>query len=105
MDKLRSVWAAAGKIGSPFGPMVQLLVQTAQRRAEVANLERGWLLPEVPASHYKTDRLQVVRLSALALAVVAGLPKWDGGDFMLSTTAGKRPVSGITKAKARLDKL
>lgn len=110
MVELRAVWAAAGKMGYPFGPMAWLPILTAQRRAEVANLERGWLLPdqqafEVPASHYKTDRPQVVPLSAPALAVVENLPKWNSGDFMLSTTAGKRPVSGFSKAKARLDRL
>lgn len=110
MDELKAVWAAADDMGYPFGPMVRLLILTAQRRAEVANLERGWLLPdqqafEVPASHYKTDRPQVVPLSAPALAIVEALPKWNGGTFMLSTTAGKRPVSGFSKAKARLDRL
>ncbi|TAG29168.1 MAG: DUF4102 domain-containing protein, partial [Rhodobacterales bacterium] len=73
MDELKAVLAAADKMGYPFGPMVRLLILTAQRRAEIAGLERGWLLPdqqafEVPASHYKTDRTQVVPLSAPALA-------------------------------------
>lgn len=110
MDELRAVWDAAGEMGYPFGPMVRLLILTAQRRAEVANLERGWLLPdqqafEVPASHYKTDRPQVVPLSTPAHDIIDGLPKWNGGGFMLSTTAGRRPVSGFSKAKARMDRL
>ncbi len=109
MDELRAIWAAADKMGYPFGPMVRLLILTAQRRAEIANLERGWLLTgqqafEVPASHYKTDRPQVVPLSAPALAIVEALPQ-TSGDFLLSTTAGKVPVSGFSKAKARIDKL
>lgn len=110
MDELKAIWAAADKMGYPFGPMVKLLILTAQRRAEIANLERGWLLAdkqafEVPASHYKTDRPQVVPLSPPALSIVEALPKWNGGDFLLSTTAGKVPVSGFSKAKARIDKL
>ena len=110
MDELKAIWAAADKMGYPFGPMVRLLILTAQRRAEIAGLRRDWLLPgqtayEVPASFYKTDRPQVVPLSAPALAIVEGLPKWNSGDFLLSTTAGKVPVSGFSKAKARLDKL
>ena len=44
-------------------------------------------------------------LSAPALAVVEALPKWNGGDYLLSTTGGNRPVSGYSKAKARLDRL
>ena len=110
MDELKAVWKAADKVGYPFGPMVQLLVLTAQRRAEVANISRDWLMLdqttfEVPAAMYKTDRPQVVPLSVPALAIVEALPKWNSGDFLLSTTAGKRPVSGFSKAKARLDQL
>lgn len=110
MEELKAVWAAAGKMGYPFGSMVKLLILTAQRRAEVANLKRDWLLPEqnafeVPANQYKTDRPQVVPLSAPALAIVESLPNWNSGDFLLSTTAGRRPVSGFSKAKIRIDKL
>jgi integrase len=110
MDELRAVWKAADKVGYPFGPIVKLLILTAQRRAEVANIERGWLLLdqkafEVPAAMYKTDRPQVVPLSAPALAVVEALPNWNNGDFLLTTMAGKRPVSGFSRAKARLDQL
>jgi integrase len=92
-------------MGYPFGPMVRLLILTAQRRAEISGLRRDWLLPdqkafEVPASYYKTDRPQVVPLSAPALAIVEGLPKWNSGDFLLSTTAGKVPVSRASFASA-----
>lgn len=48
---------------------------------------------------------KLTEMSAPALAIVEGLPKWNGGDFLLSTTAGKRPVSGFSKAKARINKL
>jgi integrase len=71
MNELGEIWNAAGTMGYPFGPMVRLLILTAQRRAEVANLQRGWLLRdqqaiEVPASHYKTDRPQVVNRPGFA---------------------------------------
>lgn len=110
MAELKAVWEAAGKMGYPFGDMVKLLILTAQRRAEVAEMQRGWLLPEqaafeVPADHYKTDRPQVVPFSAPAVSMVEALPRWNGGDYLFSTTAGRRPVSGFSKAKARLDKL
>ena len=109
MDELKAIWAAADKMGYPFGPMVRLLILTAQRRAEIAGLRRDWMLAdkaafEVPAGSYKTDRPQVVPLSAPAVAIVEALPKWNSGDFLLSTTAGKVPISGFSKAKARLDK-
>ena len=107
MDELRAVWGAAGEMSYPFGTMARLLILTAQRRAEVAQMQRGWVNAagdafEVPASHYKTDRPQVVPLSAPAQAIITGLPKWKG-PFLLSTTAGKRPISGFSKAKERLN--
>jgi hypothetical protein len=43
MEELQGVWDGHGEMGYPFGPMVQLLILTAQRRAEIANLQRSWL--------------------------------------------------------------
>jgi hypothetical protein len=47
----------------------------------------------------------VVPLTPAAVALLEGLPRFEGGDFILTTTAGRRPVSGFSKAKARLDEL
>jgi integrase len=33
------------------------------------------------------------------------LPRFTNGDHLFSTTFGKKPVSGFSKAKARLDKM
>src|SRR5262249_2257064 len=38
-DELRWLWQACAAIGWPFGPLVKLLLLTAQRRDEVASLE------------------------------------------------------------------
>ena len=38
-------------------------------------------------------------------ALLESLPRFSGGDFLFSTTGGQRPVSGFSKAKARLDGL
>lgn len=110
MSELRRVWDAAGKIGYPFGTLVRLLLLTAQRRAEIANARHSWLHAdlrslEIPASHYKTDRPQVVPLSEPALAIFKELPLWNAGDHLLSTTGGVRPVSGFSKTKAELDEI
>ena len=108
MEELRTVWDAADELGYPFGPMVRLLILTGQRRSEIANLSRQWLIPqvdafEIPASLYKTKRPHLVPLSAPAKAVVEALPAWNAGDAMFTTTSGARPVSGFSKTKARLD--
>lgn len=112
MEELRRVWDAAGAMGYPFGSLIRLLILTALRRGEVANLRRDWLIDvdggpafEVPGSMRKTGRPQVVPLSAPAQAIVDGLPRWNAGDCLLSTTHGQRPISGFSKAKARAVRL
>ena len=37
-----------------------------------------------------------------ALAIIAALPRFTGSD-LLFTTDGKKPINGLSKAKARLD--
>ncbi|USA39877.1 site-specific integrase [Pelagerythrobacter marinus] len=108
MEELARVWEAAGEAAYPFGDLVRLIILTGQRRSEIANLQRSWLDEEdrafeVPSSDYKTNRDHVVPLSPQAWTLVQGLPRWNEGDFMFSTTGGARPVSGFSKAKARLD--
>ncbi len=110
MDELHRVWAAAREAAYPFGDMVRLIMLTGQRRSEIAEMERGWIdaeqrAVEIPAARHKTKRVHVFPLSAPALALVNALPKWNGGACMFSTTSGKRPVSGFSKAKLRLDEL
>jgi integrase len=58
-DELRAVWLAADEIGYPFGPAVQLMILTGQRRSEVLeaewrefDLERGlWSIPRERAKN------------------------------------------------------
>lgn len=108
MEELRKVWEVAGSLGYPFGQMTRLLILTAQRRSEISDLQRSWLRPdlvavEIPASVYKTDRPHVFPLSKPAAEIVHSLPVWNKGDFMISSTAGERPVSGFSKAKKQLN--
>lgn len=109
IEELGQIWAAAKDAAYPFGDMVRLLILTGQRRSEIAGLERGWIhteqrAVEIPAASYKTKRPHVFPLSAPAWALVEALPKWNGGEFLFTTTSGERPVSGFSKSKARLDK-
>jgi len=108
MEELRRVWDAAGDLGYPFGPAYRLLILTGQRRSEIAEMERPWIdrelrAVETPAARYKTGVAQVYPLSEPAWALVEGLPHWNAGDCMFSTTGGERPISGFSKAKERLD--
>lgn len=109
IEELGRIWNASKEAAYPFGDMVRLLILTGQRRSEIAGLERGWIhteqrAVEIPAASYKTKRPHVFPLSAPAWALVEALPKWNGGEFLFTTTSGERPVSGFSKSKARLDK-
>ena len=109
MSELRSIWDATEVVGYPLGHLVRMLILTGQRRAEIATMRRALVLDdkaafEIPASSYKTKRAQVVPLSMPALSLVEGLPRWNGGDFLFSTTGGAKPVSGFSKAKQRIDR-
>ncbi len=109
-NELRAIWQAAGELGYPFGKMYQLLILTGQRRNEWAearrseiNAEKRWL--EVARSRYKGDREHIVPLADVAWTIVDALPAWPGNDYCLfSTTDGRKPVSGFSRAKSRLDK-
>jgi integrase len=103
------VWRAAERLGYPFGPAVQLLVLTGQRLREVIestwdefDLKAGsWTIPRERA---KNNREHRVPLSDAALSIVNGLPRHASSPFLFTTT-GTAPISGISKAKARLDGL
>lgn len=107
-DELARLWRAAGELGYPFGPIVRLLILTGQRRDELGRLRRCELVAdriELSAERTKSGRRHDVPLSRLALAVLDGLPRFQEGDFLFSTTYGRTPVSGWTRAKERLDRL
>ncbi len=108
-DELQCIWRAADQMGYPFGPVVQLLILTGQRRGEVAgakwdeiNLEeKTWT---IPADRAKNGRCHIVHLSLQALEVITPLPRFKGSQFLFTTT-GRSSISGYSKAKLRLDVL
>lgn len=105
--EMLAVWRAAEQRGFPFGPIVQLLILTAQRRDEVAamrwselDLERGrWTIKKERA---KNGKAHIVHLSPQSLAILNNLPILDGSDLVFTTT-GRSAVSGFSKAKVWLD--
>jgi integrase len=106
--ELRAYWMAADAAGHPFGTMFKLLAITGQRRTEVSDARwreidfenRLWT---IPAARMKADSDHIVPLSKMAVSLLAGLPRMKEGDFVFSTTFGRVPVSGFSKAKSRLD--
>jgi integrase len=108
-DELRSVWLAADQIGWPFGPLIQLLALTGQRREEVGQMrwselnfdKRLWTLPR---ERIKTNQPHEVALSAPAIAILEAAPRLAGSDLVF-TTSGATSVSGYSKAKRNIDAL
>lgn len=99
---------AAGR--GPFGPFLQLLVLTGQRRTEVAAMTWGeidmdaaeWV---IPAARSKNGEPHVVPLSKSAIAILLALPRIKGNSGYVFTTDGEHPVSGFSRMKHRIDNL
>ena len=119
-DEIRAVWACADELGYPFGLFFRMALTTGQRREEVARMrwanvderERTWTLS---SEMTKAGRAHVVPLSSLALEIL-GEAKEAAGRLLappegaappthVFTTRGDRPISGYSKAKARLDRV
>lgn len=115
-EEIRFLWLASEKLGYPFGPVVQLLLLTAQRRTEVSDalwdemeLEGNNQLWVIAADRAKNRKEHFVPLTASALEIIQALPKIKPSEdekakpIYLFTTTGKTPVSGFSKAKTQLD--
>ena len=57
-----------------------------------------------PPERMKGDAAHEVPLSQAAVEILKGLPRFTGS-HVFSTTGGKRPISGFSKMKTRLDEL
>lgn len=108
-DELFAYMRAADRLGYPFGAMFQLLALTGQRKSEVSGArwrefdleKRIWT---IPPERFKSDSSHLVPLTDDAISLLRSLPRFNGGDYLFSTTFGKKPVSGFSKAKSRLDR-
>lgn len=109
-DDIAIVWKAAAKLASPFGPFVQLLLSTVQRRSEVAGIDwrelsrdnQEWMLP---AERSKNGEANIVPLGSLAIATLdalAGGTDWPKHGLAL-TTNGKKSLGGFSYIKRLLE--
>jgi integrase len=106
-DELVSIFNTAGEMGGAFGPIVQMLILTAQRRNEVSEMtwteldldNNRW---EIPGNRTKNDKPHFVHLSEQARTVLSAVN--NSGDYVF-TSNGRTPFSGFSKSKKRLDDL
>jgi integrase len=110
--ELRAVWSGADSMAYPYGPIIRLLILTGLREREVGDAEWSEFdlerkLWTIPACRMKGKRAGAheVPLTPAMLEILHSLPRFTGGDFVFSTTAGAKPVNGYSKSKARIDRL
>ena len=102
MDEARAVWKAAEGIKSPWRQALRLLMLTGCRENEVCAARWAWFDQSdssivIPPEHYKSAKPFLVALSAAAISEIQSMPRWNGGDFIFSTTNGAKPVAGIAR--------
>jgi integrase len=107
-SELATVWQAAESLGYPYGPLYQLLMLTGQRPKEISGaawseIDRDRNALVVPAWRMKMKLEHVTPLTPMTAAIFDGLSQF-AGDFVFTTTNGRVPVSGWSKAKVRLDR-
>lgn len=115
--EIKLFWESSGELGWPFGPLLKVLLLTGQRRNEVAGMrwvdldfkKKVWTMPKGAT---KSKRQHDVPLSDGVVALLEALPKVTvldektGNDVKspyVFSTNGKKPVSGFSKSKKRLD--
>lgn len=108
--ELKTFWIATRKQSYPFGPLFRLLALTGQRRSEVAGmaweeLDQAASEWNIPASRTKNRKPHTVHLSEAVIAELNAMspkPKWPHRGLVFTVT-NETPVSGISRAKRRLD--
>jgi integrase len=109
--ELFAFWRATGRMNYPIGPAYRMLLLTGLRLKECAKI--SW--PEVHGDHViipaermkgKNGRARehLVPLSSTAQEVLASLPRYRGGRYLFSFSAGDRPVAMASPVKRDLDR-
>jgi len=108
-NELTAVYNATFQMPYPFGPLFRILIFTGQRLNEVAGVKwseidldaRKW---ELPRDRSKNKASHVVHLSDPVLDELNALAG-NAQHALVFTTTGTTPVSGFSKAKAKLDQI
>ena len=104
----RAFWNATAAMLYPYGPLFCVLALTGQRRSEVAEARwrefdlaaKPW---SIPRQRMKSNAAHVVPLTPPVLTILESLPRFDGGDYLFTSTQGRKPISGFNRAKRALD--
>jgi integrase len=105
-DEISRLLAACEAEPYPFGPYILMLLSTAQRRSEVANMRWSQIDIEnqtwtIPSELSKNGKPHVVPLNSVALTVIESMPRFAMCGLIFSTT-GKTSISGMSKMLRRI---
>jgi integrase len=107
-DELRRVWRAFDRMAYPFGDLGKLLLSTAQRRGEVANMR--WDQIDLDAAVWRLEsadtkaaREHIVPLAPQAVQILRQMPRFERSPlvFPASRLSSDQAVSGFSKALKR----
>lgn len=114
-EELGKIIHATHALGYPFGPYIRLLLLVAQRRDQVAEMrweeiDLGAQTWAIPGARMKNRDAHQVQLSDQAISILSALPRFEETDLVFPATTSRskgvrRPISGFSKAKLRLDGL
>ncbi|MEM7058796.1 MAG: tyrosine-type recombinase/integrase [Pseudomonadota bacterium] len=107
LDEVRAIWRASHNLGTLWGPFLRLLILTAQRRGDILGLDWSEVnfelcRIELAGARTKNGKSHVTHLAAPALAELSAMHNGQRTGLVFSTT-GTTAVSGVSKAKRRLD--
>lgn len=115
-DELRSIWWGAEQLGYPFGPAIQLLMLTGQRKSEIADAQWAWFNAErgtltVPQAMVKNRKgAHEVVLAQKSIALLASVRQvhealHPNSPYIFTSAAGKTSISGWSKVLLRLERI
>lgn len=110
IEEMKAIWAATYEIGDPWGPVLRLLILTAQRKGEIAGMTWANVNFRDRYLAFSTDDTKnrqphIVHLSQPALDELEALYEGQARSELLFTTTGTTPISGFGKMKKRFDRL
>lgn len=104
-NELKAVYLRSLESPYPYGPIVQLIILTGQRRSEIVALRRSWIEEDTvvfPQGFTKNKREHRLPLPPTAQTLIHGLP--ETGDLLFpSRTNPVSPFNGWGKCKVRFD--
>lgn len=101
--EIRDVWLACDTVGYPGGTLAKLLLLTACRLREISDLTDDMIGEDVIAlPETKNGRAHLIPITKQIRAVLRTMPRFKG-DYILTSTAGKRPMQNFADVKAKLD--